>query len=134
MDAWRIILPMAMPSPATETDREVLAGIVERVTFHDAEIGQRLGLQFKARFRSGAPGGNADNWPERVAALDPSRSLKQPGAVTGTGLSSPISIYGFAKMSVIPRATVDVSEAGVAADDPIAGMSYAVSTLRAPIG
>ena len=68
------------------------------------------------------------------SATDPSRSLKQPGAVTGTGLSSPISIYGFAKMSVIPRATVDVSEAGVAADDPIAGMSYAVSTLRAPIG
>jgi hypothetical protein len=25
---------MATPSPATQTDREVLAGILERVTFH----------------------------------------------------------------------------------------------------
>lgn len=68
------------------------------------------------------------------SATDPSRSLKQPGAVTGTGLSSPVSIYGFATMSVIPRATIDLSEAGVAADDPIAGMSYADGALRAPIG
>jgi hypothetical protein len=30
---------MAIPSPATQIDREVLAGIVERVTLHDAEIG-----------------------------------------------------------------------------------------------
>jgi len=55
-------------------------------------------------------------------SLDPRRSLKQPDALTGTGLASPISIYGFAKMSAIPRATVDVSEVGVAADNPIADM------------
>jgi exodeoxyribonuclease V alpha subunit len=39
---------MAMPSPATQTDREVLAGIVERVTFHNAETGFCV-LRVKAR-------------------------------------------------------------------------------------
>ena len=39
---------MAMPSPATQTDREVLAGIVERVTFHSAETGFCV-LRVKAR-------------------------------------------------------------------------------------
>jgi hypothetical protein len=34
-----MILPMAMPRPATQTDREVLAGIVERMTFHSADTG-----------------------------------------------------------------------------------------------
>jgi hypothetical protein len=57
-----------------------------------------------------------------LGAADPSRSLKQPDAVTGTGLASPISTYGFARMSAIPRATADISEAGVAADNPIADM------------
>jgi exodeoxyribonuclease V alpha subunit len=37
-----------MPSPATQTDREVLAGIVERVTFHNAETGFCV-LRVKAR-------------------------------------------------------------------------------------
>jgi exodeoxyribonuclease V alpha subunit len=41
---------MAMPSPATQTDREVLAGIVERVTFHSAETGFCV-LRVKARGR-----------------------------------------------------------------------------------
>ncbi len=45
---WGIILPMAMPSPATQTDREVLAGIVERVTFHSADTGFCV-LRVKAR-------------------------------------------------------------------------------------
>ena len=45
---WGIILPMAMPSPATQPDREVLAGIVERVTFHNAETGFCV-LRVKAR-------------------------------------------------------------------------------------
>ena len=45
---WGIILPMAMPSPATKTDREVLAGIVERVIFHNAETGFCV-LRVKAR-------------------------------------------------------------------------------------
>ena len=40
LERWGIILPMAMPSPATQTDREVLAGIVERVTFHS--VGHRF--------------------------------------------------------------------------------------------
>ena len=39
---------MAMPSPATQTDREVLAGIVERVTFHSADTGFCV-LRVKAR-------------------------------------------------------------------------------------
>jgi exodeoxyribonuclease V alpha subunit len=39
---------MAMPSPATQTDREVLAGIVERVTFHSVETGFCV-LRVKAR-------------------------------------------------------------------------------------
>ena len=39
---------MAMPSPATQTDREVLAGLVERVTFHNAETGFCV-LRIKAR-------------------------------------------------------------------------------------
>jgi hypothetical protein len=39
---------MAMPSPATQTDREVLAGIVERVTFHSAEA-RLFVLPLKAR-------------------------------------------------------------------------------------
>ena len=39
---------MAMPSPATQPDREVLAGIVERVTFHNAETGFCV-LRVKAR-------------------------------------------------------------------------------------
>ena len=39
---------MAMPSPATQTNREVLAGIVERVTFHSAETGFCV-LRVKAR-------------------------------------------------------------------------------------
>ena len=39
---------MAMPSPATRTDREVLAGIVERITFHTAETGFCV-LRVKAR-------------------------------------------------------------------------------------
>ena len=41
---------MAMPSPATQTDREVLAGIVERVTFHSVETGFCV-LRVKARGR-----------------------------------------------------------------------------------
>jgi exodeoxyribonuclease V alpha subunit len=45
---WGIIPHMAMPSPATQTDREVLAGIVERVTFHSAETGFCV-LRVKAR-------------------------------------------------------------------------------------
>ena len=45
---WGIILPMAMPSPATQTDREVLAGMVERVTFHSVETGFCV-LRVKAR-------------------------------------------------------------------------------------
>jgi exodeoxyribonuclease V alpha subunit len=39
---------MAMPSPAMQTDREVLAGIVERVTFHSADTGFCV-LRVKAR-------------------------------------------------------------------------------------
>ena len=39
---------MAMPSPATQTDREVLAGMVERVTFHSVETGFCV-LRVKAR-------------------------------------------------------------------------------------
>ena len=39
---------MAMPSPATQTDREVLAGIVERVTFHSVDTGFCV-LRVKAR-------------------------------------------------------------------------------------
>ena len=39
---------MALPSPATQTDREVLAGIVERVTFHSAEA-RLFVLPLKAR-------------------------------------------------------------------------------------
>jgi exodeoxyribonuclease V alpha subunit len=39
---------MATPSPSTETDREVLAGTVERVTFHNAESGFCV-LRIKAR-------------------------------------------------------------------------------------
>ena len=107
---------MAMPSPATQTDREVLAGIVERVTFHNADTGfcvlrvkarghrdlativghaasisagewitasgnwvndREHGLQSKARFPSGAPGRNADNWSESVAVPDPERSYSR---------------------------------------------------------
>ena len=45
---WGIIWPMAKPSPATQTDREVLAGFVERVTFHSAETGSCV-LRVKAR-------------------------------------------------------------------------------------
>ena len=39
---------MATPSPSTETDREVLAGTVERVTFHNADSGFCV-LRIKAR-------------------------------------------------------------------------------------
>ena len=39
---------MAMPPPAAQVDREVLAGIVERVTFHSAETGFCV-LRVKAR-------------------------------------------------------------------------------------
>jgi exodeoxyribonuclease V alpha subunit len=39
---------MTMPSAATQTDREVLAGIVERLTFHSAETGFCV-LRLKAR-------------------------------------------------------------------------------------
>jgi exodeoxyribonuclease V alpha subunit len=39
---------MPLPSPATQTDREVLAGIVERVTFHSTETGFCV-LRVKAR-------------------------------------------------------------------------------------
>ena len=117
---------MAMPSPATETDREVLAGIVERVTFHDAEIGQRSGLQFKARFRSGAPGGNADNWPERVAALHQAGPSSSPAPVTATGLL--ISDQHLRLRENVSHSACYSRRfgSGRAADDPIAGMSYAV--------
>jgi len=39
---------MAVPSPSNQPDREVLAGIVERVTFHNAETGFCV-LRVKAR-------------------------------------------------------------------------------------
>src|ERR1700750_1569649 len=39
---------MATPLPATQPDREVLAGIVERVTFHNTESGFSV-LRVKAR-------------------------------------------------------------------------------------
>jgi exodeoxyribonuclease V alpha subunit len=41
---------MAMPPPATQTNQEVIAGIVERVTFHSAETGFCV-LRVKARGR-----------------------------------------------------------------------------------
>jgi exodeoxyribonuclease V alpha subunit len=43
-----IIQRMAVPSPSNQPDREVLAGIVERVTFHNAETGFCV-LRVKAR-------------------------------------------------------------------------------------
>ena len=39
---------MVMASPVTQTDRELLAGIVERVTFHNTETGFCV-LRVKAR-------------------------------------------------------------------------------------
>ena len=42
---------MATPSPSLETDREVLAGTVERVTFHNADSGFCV-LRIKARGRA----------------------------------------------------------------------------------
>ena len=35
-----------------------------------------MGLQFKARFRSGALGGNADNWPEGCGSSRPKADLQ----------------------------------------------------------
>ena len=43
-----MIAPMPAPPPSTQPDREVLAGIVERVTFHNAENGFCV-LRIKAR-------------------------------------------------------------------------------------
>ena len=43
-----MIAPMPAPLPSTQPDREVLAGTVERVTFHNAENGFCV-LRIKAR-------------------------------------------------------------------------------------
>ena len=59
---------MAMPSPATQPDREVLAGIIERVTFHNAETGFCV-LRVKAR---------------RIATSPPS-SVMRPRFPSGNG-------------------------------------------------
>ena len=45
---WEIIQRMAVPPPSNQPDHEVLAGIVERVTFHNPETGFCV-LRVKAR-------------------------------------------------------------------------------------
>src|SRR6202789_2174181 len=48
LTARELFRPMATPPPFVQPDREVLAGVVERVTFHNAENGFCV-LRAKAR-------------------------------------------------------------------------------------
>ena len=82
---------MAMPSPATQTDREVLAGIVERVTFHNADTGFCV-LRVKAR-------GHRD----LVTIVGHAASISAGEWITASGTGSTIASHGLqSKVCFLP--------------------------------